>query len=587
MRRVTLSLMLSAVVVAALAAPANADHTDPSTKQAANPGSVTVSPAQYARGEGAWKHLGHFAPNPGTDLDLFRKSGAVYAASGTLGQGAKQHVGQRITQLMGKSGVVQPTWVADHGSAACDTSNPAGTTGLQHDVAVTPTNNAQVLIDTTDATGRCHDAAGGGLELVDVSGLGEPGFKPREIHLTRHLGTSHTVTVDAERPWIIYNSTSDFAGRPWIDVLDISSCMGNGRSLEQKRAECRPAVFRIPFEDSWSSQRDADGKLRAGSAAACHDITAVGERIYCAGLNATLIFDVSGLTDPETGKINGTPLECTVKDGTNTAAKVTDCTGASGKTRAAEGWTFLGSYNHPGRDDRAGGTQGNSNFNVRSDDGVAVAHEADPTPDGKHLFVTDERGGGVVPGGASCAPGVDNPYGNGGIHVLDISDPANITYAKTPTGQKAVWISDELVPAPTFCTVHVIEQIPGEQRLIVGYYSQGTKIVDYFIDEDGRWTFKEVASLNLPGAQTWAVEDFEITKNANGTNTYYLMSSDIARGIDVVSWTGKPNPIGATAPAAATSGPALPMDAGALAFGFLAVPAVAATVGRRRRQDRG
>src|SRR5918999_31854 len=71
------------------------------------------------------------------------------------------------------------------------------------------------------------------------------------------------------------------------------------------------------------------------------------------------------------------------------------------------------------------------------------------------MFVIDERGGGVVPPGSSCAPGIDNPYGNGGAHAFDVSDPANVRYAKTPTG---------------------------EQRFIAAYYSQGIKIVDYFVD---------------------------------------------------------------------------------------------------------
>jgi hypothetical protein len=105
-------------------------------------------------------------------------------------------------------------------------------------------------------------------------------------------------------------------------------------------------------------------------------------------------------------------------------------------------------------------------------------------------------------------------------------------------------------PAATFCDIHVIEHIPGEQRLIVAYYSSGTKIVDYFIDKSGRWTVRETASLMLPGPNTWAVEDFLIKRNKDGTRTYFFVASDIQRGIDVFSWTGPPNPIGSKAPRA-------------------------------------
>ena len=47
-----------------------------------------------------------------------------------------------------------------------------------------------------------------------------------------------------------------------------------------------------------------------------------------------------------------------------------------------------------------------------------MAHEAELTQSGKFVLVTDERGGGILPGGATCTPGADNPIGNGGIHAL-------------------------------------------------------------------------------------------------------------------------------------------------------------------------
>jgi hypothetical protein len=164
------------------------------------------------------------------------------------------------------------------------------------------------------------------------------------------------------------------------------------------------------------------------------------------------------------------------------------------------------------------------------------------------MFVTDERGGGVVPPGSSCAPGIENPFGNGGAHAFDISDPSQITYATTPEGRKSVYISDAVVPAETFCDIHVIEQVPGEQRFIAAYYTQGIKIVDYFVDDHGDLQFREQASLTLRNANTWAAEDFKIRDNANGTRTYFIAADDIHRGIDVVSWTGRPNPMGTEAP---------------------------------------
>jgi hypothetical protein len=301
-------------------------------------------------------------------------------------------------------------------------------------------------------------------------------------------------------------------------------------------------------------------------------------------VNATLILDVSGLVD-RSGGIRGTTFSCPVVDGTRTGAKVTDC-GAmeADRPEQATGWTFLGTFNHPGRDCGPPGTDVrncNSNNQVRSDDGVSVSHEADPTPDRRFMFVTDERGGGVVPPGSSCAPGIDNPYGNGGAHAFDISEPSNIRYATTPDGSKSVYISDAVVPAETFCDIHVIEQVPGEQRFIAAYYTQGIKIVDYFVDGQGHLQFRERSSFTLPNANTWAAEQFKIVDNADGTRTYFIAADDIHRGIDVVRWTGQPNPVGATAPASSSG---TGTNLGLVAAAAFMLPGAAA-LGRRRRRS--
>jgi hypothetical protein len=593
MRAFVLSLVAAGAATLTLATAAVADHTNPRTPLAPASGSTSTG---LTRGDGEWKHVANIpglASNAltggGTDLEFFTPAGSsdVYGAFGTLGQDDAGSVGQRIVQLT-RNGAVAPRWVADHGSAHCTTSNPSGTLGLQHDSQVASVGKVRLLTDTTDATGRCHDPNGGGIEIVDVTDIAKADASPREVHLIRLAGFSHTHTVDAQRPWIIYNSNADFSGSNWIDVVDIRSCFGSPNwSLAKRRAVCRPEVSRIQFEPAWTQQRDQfTGQLEPGSAT-CHDITFDDGRLYCAALNATLILDVSGILATD-GSVAGTSFDCPVVNGTRTGAKVTDC-GAMGASRAerATGWQFLGTYNHPGRDCGPPGTDVrncNSNNHVRSDDGVSVSHEADPSTDDQFMFVTDERGGGVVPPGSSCAPGIDNPYGNGGAHAFDIGDPSSIDYATGPDGRKAVYISDAVVPAETFCDIHVIEHVPGEQRFVAAYYTQGIKIVDYFEDPQGRLVFRETSSFTLPNANTWAAEDFKITDNPDGTRTYFLAADDIHRGIDVVSWTGRPNPIGAAAPAAAGGSGAL--NLGLVGLSALLLPAAAA-LGRRRRRSAG
>jgi len=580
---------LSLAAVTVLAGPAAADHTDPREPLAPTEGTTEDG---TTRGDGTWAHLANFPglaspalTGGGTDLEFFTPAGTkdVFGTFGTLGQDEEGSVGQRLIRLT-QDGKVQPTWVADHGSAHCPPDN-SSVTALQHDSQIAERRGVVLLTDTTDAVGRCHDAKGGGIEIIDVTRTARPKAKPREIHLVRFAGFSHTNTVDKRRPWIVYNNAADFGGgtavtRNWIDVMNMRSCFGKrSMTYRDRRGLCRPEVHRIQLRPKWTMQRDQDtGELEPGSAT-CHDITFSRNRLYCAALNATVILDVSDLFR-KNGRVKGQPLSCTMTDGTRTKAKVTDCSATDEATERARGWRFVGKVNHPGRDCAPAGDARNCNSNnkVRSDEGVAVSHEADPSHDGRFMFVTDERGGGVVPGGASCQPGIENPFGNGGAHAFDISDPDKIRYARTPSGEKSVYISDAVVPAATFCDVHVIEHIPGEQRFIAAYYTQGIKIVDYYVDGQGRLQFLERASFTLPRANTWAAEHFKITRHANGEVTYYIAVNDIHRGIDVVSWRGTPNPVGSKPPKSDD------VVANAGLLGVSAVVLAGAALYRRRRR---
>ena len=580
--------VIAALTVASLAllAPgaAIADHTNPNGLL--SPVISQPSAGAIEQGEGDFKFISNLGPMQGTDLEFFKKKGIDYVSVGTLGQaptGTPGFVGQRIVQLTDAAGgEVKPKVVADHGSARCDANSSA--TGLQHDIQAVPRVETELLVDTTDAQGRCHDTPGGGLEFIDVTGLGTEGFEPREIALMRFNGESHTVTADATRPGILYNNTAEFGSATGdigtgaelpalsiIDVVDARSCLGlTGKTLEQKRAACKPAVYRIDYLNATSAKRLPNGKLDEPSA--CHDITAAPNRLYCGGLNASFVVDVAGLFDPA-GNVKGKPLPCTVVPATRTKAMVTDCAlrpeGSTavnpsapdaikafedaGKPQAT-GWKIVTTVNHPGRNcspipqNAPRGLTCNTNTVVRSDEDVAVSHENDPALNGQYMFVTDERGGGVVPPGATCSPGLDNPVGNGGMHVFDIRNPAKPVHAETKEGKRAIFIGTSPTPSPTFCTIHVIEQIPGEARVIAAYYDGGTKIVDYFVDAEGKWSFKETASYRLPGANTWASEVFKIVDNKDGTNTYFFVGTGFAlgegtaRGIDVFSWTGPANP---------------------------------------------
>ncbi|HET6771241.1 MAG TPA: hypothetical protein VFH75_06355 [Actinomycetota bacterium] len=616
-RALTLGLILTLTggLVTVFGGVVGADHKAPPGPHAAN--TETSGHVGQTFGTGTWTHISNFPANPGSDFALFRRNRELYASSGTLGQGDTQFVGQRITQLTTNQGtVVNPTWIADHASASC-TLGSTGVTGLQHDAAAAgafrttsrPTSipgvqalDTQLIIDTTDATGRCHDAANGGLELVDITNVA----LPKEIHLTRHTGTSHTVTVDATRPYIVYNSNASFgviasatapgSDQNWIDVLDVRPCLNLGNAtLAAKRTACRPKVYRINFEHAWTRQRNfynGGGAIDPLGAGSCHDITAIGTRLYCAALRATIILDVANITDAN-GNIRGTQLNCPVIDNA-TAADVTDCGGVNAipNADAVQGVQFLGTRHHAGLDctmpPAPRNMQCNSNLIVPVDQDIAIAHEADPTHDEKVMFVTDERGGGALPPGASCTPDGPTDFSNGGMHAFDISGPldpdGDFPYMLTPSGAKAVFIGAVRVPAPDFCTIHMIEHAHNEQRLFVAYYSQGVKVVDYFFHPNNRISFRETASFVLPNANTWVAHPFKTVDNGDGTKTYTIFASDIERGIDVYTYRNTPNPIGAPPPAEATA----TIQAGNAGAGLLVLAAAlpAASLLRRRRRSR-
>jgi hypothetical protein len=614
-RSLAVAIVFSLAVGVVDALPGAADHKAPPGPFSANTETTLPPGSGLTFGTGTWTHISNFPPNPGSDFALFRRNRELYASSGTLGQGDVQHVGQRITQLTTNQGtVVDPTWIADHPSASC-TGNPASTLSLQHDAAAAgtfrrtsrPTSipgvdtlNTQLIVDTTDTTGRCHDSAGGGLELIDITTVN----LPKEIHLTRHAGTSHTVTVDATRPYIAYNSNSSGSGQNWLDVLDLRPCMNLGNiSLAAKRAACRPKPYRINFQPAWTYQRNfhnGSGAIDPSSgSASCHDITAIGTRLYCAGLKASLILDVANITDAS-GNIRGTQLNCPVIDNA-TAADVTNCASVAAipDADAVQGVQFLGTRNHAGIDCTmapAPRNQGcNSNLVVPVTEDIAISHEFDPTHDARVGFATVERGGGALPPGASCTPpSGPTPFSNGGIHALDISgatpgrDPAdNFPYMLTPSGAKAVFIGAVRIPAADFCTVHMIEHAHDEQRLFVAYYSQGVKVVDYFFHPNNRISFRETANLILPNANTWVAHPFKTVLNGDGTKTYYIFAGDIERGIDVYSYRNTPNPIGAPPPAEAAGTATIQAgSAGAGLLGLVAVLPAAALLRRRRRSRR-
>jgi hypothetical protein len=568
---------------------ANYDHPAPAFAPTLPP-----SPVFSSGGTGAdWDLIASIPTGNGhTDIDYFTQGGETYASVGTLAIGPNGG-GQTIVKLT-ENGQVTPTspkFVAGHPSAECP-SNPRNALGLQHDVEATPKGGtilnttvagassmpAQLIVDATDSRGRCHDSPEfgvetqprGGLELVDVTDV----TKPKEIGLTGHIGESHTVNVDPRRPHIAYSVTSDSVGvdstgkranenptssqrfnLDGFEVVDMSSCMyfSPGTSIIEKRLACRPQVYRY----RWPSAEIALGHTNKNTIYGCHELEVYpNDRLTCGSGGALIVLDMSGAFDSRGTKTmlddkpRGTPLPCTVRGSLsnppfNTGALVTDCVDGTGEgtedltipnwlasgAPSLEGVRYLGSVHHQGRDAGAYPSTEDIDFN----------HEAELTGSGRYLLATDERGGGVAPPGATCSPGVDNIQGNGGVHAYDVSKlqttmPGSVLeawepYARQSDGSKAIYRAEvRTKPQATVCTAHVMHQIPGQNRIFMAWYSQGTQVIDFTENRNGTLDFKEAGWFLPANTNQWVSAIFKVQQNKNGTFTYYGATGDFTLG---------------------------------------------------------
>ena len=510
-----------------------------------------------------------------------------------------------------------------HPSASC-LSDPNSALGLQHDVEATPKGRAilnadvtaasrrdtQLLIDASDAPGRCHDqgafglvsAPQGGLEIIDVTDVGNP----VAIGLTSHIGEAHTVNVDPRRPHIAYVSTSDNvtvneAGvrqnevndssdendLDGFEVVDLSSCMNfpAGTTVAAKRNACRPRVYRYRYPSTEMSLGHTN-KTGSNGVFGCHELEVYpDERLTCASGNALIAFNMGGVFDNRGTPTNfaddrprGSALPCRVRDSSSvgilkTAAKVTDCvdgTGAGTEDLAVPEWRaagspslaaprWLGSAFHPGRESSSGAAD--PKFDSTQD--IDFDHEAELTHSGRFAIASDERGGGVAPPGASCSQGADVKTGNGGLHAYRVDKllrrrPGSVadahgSYARTAGGARSIFrVPIRTQPQASLCTAHVFQQIPGQNRIFMGWYSQGTQVIDYTERSNGTFDFR-LAGYFLPAsANQWVSHVFRVDRNGDGSFTYWGAAADFSLGaagrnsVDVyrVRMPAPPKPIG-------------------------------------------
>jgi hypothetical protein len=319
-----------------------------------------------------------------------------------------------------------------------------------------------------------------------------------------------------------------------------------------------------------------------GSIYGCHELEVYpDDRLTCGSGQALMVFDMSGAFDDRgtpddytDDTLRGTPLPCTLRDSASeafpTGAQVTDCVDGAGEgsddlivskwirngAPSLEGVKHLGNAFHMGR----GGPRP-----VTED--IDFDHEAEYSQSGNLLIATDERGGGVTPPGASCAAGNPAPLdeSNGGVHFYKANalaqktpaspEDADAAYARTPEGGKAIFRAAVRTGVQaTVCTAHVFQQIPGQNRIFMAWYSQGTQVIDFTENPDGTVTTKEAGYFIPQNANEWTSAIFKAQENPDGTFTYWGAATDFNLGesgrnsIDIYKVTLPPAPKPAAGP---------------------------------------
>jgi hypothetical protein len=177
------------------------------------------------------------------------------------------------------------------------------------------------------------------------------------------------------------------------------------------------------------------------------------------------------------------------------------------------------------------------------DPAVDFAHQSEPNHNGSLTLITDEYRGGNEARACGKTPTQDGPRDvpvdntNGDRNNLG----ALYFYKTNPDGLVQSAGNGQPVIAGTYnlplqpgendpvlaqgCTIHIFWQAPDENRIVTSFYGKGTRVVDFENPKRAR----ELGWFIPTGADTWSA------KPHNG----YIFTGDIARGFDVLRYTGE------------------------------------------------
>lgn len=304
------------------------------------------------------------------------------------------------------------------------------------------------VIDHPDGNTYALVAQNDEFVIVDVT-------DPSDPHVVENHGANahNVVHLPGTTLVIISNSAGDDADNPIVDISDPN----NPRTVTR-----------------WGDT-------------GCHDIefNTDLDRLYCAGVGRTEIWDISTPTQPEHVSTITNPL-------------------ISAPGAVPQKPNFLGAF---------------------GDLGPGVHHWATDARGGDLLIIGDEYGGGLAAGcGAHAqAAGVSASDPLGALWFYDISDPTDpqLEGWYSPT----IPADDQLGGGWAYpsCTSHFGEVIDGADQLVAGWYRAGTVLVD----------FRDPA--NPMQAGQW--RDDAVTWDVRLAGDGYVVTGDLARGSDVLRLT--------------------------------------------------
>ena len=162
-----------------------------------------------------------------------------------------------------------------------------------------------------------------------------------------------------------------------------------------------------------------------------------------------------------------------------------------------------------------------------ANEGISISHQADPTPDGQFLLVTDELGGGA----AGVSPG-------GPVHLYSLADetaPVKLGIIENNCVQEIC--HSVAADGTPISTAHVLRINPDGYTMSIAWYKDGIFVIDYSAmavggnaGPSGETTGlgpRVIAGMRMPGSNAWAAKMWQ------ERHPGYVFVNDISRGFDI------------------------------------------------------